>query len=139
GRVVLSSERQPFSISSPSLTVVPEEAQHKRWMSAYRSHPGVLALKPAMQHYAWGDPNFIPALLGDGKPDGRPCAELWMGAHPDAPAGAFLGGSVIPLDRLLEASSEEILHRDVAARFRGRLPFLFKVLAAAASLSRQTH
>ena len=103
-------------MSSLSLSVVREEAERRNGIGAYRNHPGIVALKPAVQHYAWGDPNFIPALLGDGKPDGRPCAELWMGAHPDAPAGAFLGGSVIPLDRLLEAASEEILHGPMDAR-----------------------
>jgi len=80
-------------MNSPSLSVVREAAQLKHRIGAFRSHPEILALKPAMQHYAWGDPNFIPALLGDENPDGRPCAELWMGAHPDAPAGAVLDGS----------------------------------------------
>src|SRR2546427_2063144 len=126
-------------MNGPSLPVVREEAQLKHRIGAFRSHPEILALKPAMQHYAWGDPNFIPALLGDENPDGRPCAELWMGAHPDAPAGAVLDGSVVPLDQLLEAASEEILHPVVAARFNRQLPFLFKVLAAAAPLSLQTH
>src|SRR5438876_6982110 len=126
-------------MNSPSLSVVREAAQLKHRIGAFRSHPEILALKPAMQHYAWGDPNFIPALLGDENPDGRPCAELWMGAHPDAPAGAVLDGSVVPLDQLLEAASEEILHPVVAARFKRQLPFLFKVLAAAAPLSLQTH
>ena len=60
--------------------------------------PGLIPLQPAVQHYAWGDPKFIPALLGETNADGRPWAELWMGAHPDAPSGAVLGGSVIPLD-----------------------------------------
>ena len=126
-------------MSSLSPSVVREEAERKNGIGAYRSRPGILALKPALQHYAWGDPNFIPALLGNENPNGRPCAELWMGAHPDAPAGTVLGGSVVPLDRLLEAASEEILHPVVAAKFGRQLPFLFKVLAAAAPLSLQTH
>jgi len=107
--------------------------------SVAHSLPGLIPLQPTVQHYAWGDPNFIPALLGKENADGRPWAELWMGAHPDAPSGAVLGGKVIPLDRLLEAASEEILHPTVAARFGRRLPFLFKVLAAAAPLSLQAH
>ena len=126
-------------MSSPSLSAVGKGAERQNGIGAYRSHPGILALKPAMQHYAWGDPKFIPALLGHENPDGRPCAELWMGAHPDAPAGALLGSGVVPLDQLLEAASEEILHPAVAARFGRQLPFLFKVLAAAAPLSLQTH
>ena len=37
-----------------------------------------------VQHYAWGDPEFIPTLLGI-EPDGRPWAELWLGTHPNGP------------------------------------------------------
>src|SRR5881394_1755168 len=126
-------------MSSVVRPVVGEEAEPLKELRARQRPPGILQLRPAVAHYAWGDPQFIPALLGEAHPDGRPCAELWMGAHPDAPAGAVLGGSVVPLDRLLEAASDEILHPAVAARFGRQLPFLFKVLAAAAPLSLQTH
>ena len=37
-----------------------------------------------VQHYAWGDPTFIPTLLGV-EPDGQPWAELWLGTHPNGP------------------------------------------------------
>ena len=126
-------------MTNRSVSVVGEESDLPKAIAAYRSNPGILPLKPAIQHYAWGDPNFIPALLGDENSVGKPCAELWMGAHPDAPAGAVLGGCLVPLDQLLEAASEEILHPVVTARFGRQLPFLFKVLAAAAPLSLQTH
>src|SRR2546422_9381804 len=126
-------------MTNRSVSVAGEESDLPKAIAAYRSNPGILPLKPAIQHYAWGDPNFIPALLGDENSVGKPCAELWMGAHPDAPAGAVLGGCLVPLDQLLEAASEEILHPAVAARFKRQLPFLFKVLAAAAPLSLQTH
>jgi len=71
-----------------------------------------------VQHYAWGDPEFIPRLLGVA-PDGRPWAELWLGTHPNGAARLADGR---PL-------------RDVT----GDLPFLLKVLAAARPLSLQTH
>ena len=45
-------------------------------MSVYRLEPGV-------QHYAWGTAEFIPDLLGVDNVEGRPYAELWLGAHPD--------------------------------------------------------
>jgi mannose-6-phosphate isomerase len=71
-----------------------------------------------VQHYAWGDPAFIPNLLGH-RPDGTPWAELWLGTHPSAPSRLADG-------RLLS---------DVT----GQLPYLLKVLAAAEPLSLQTH
>lgn len=71
-----------------------------------------------VQHYAWGDPDFIPGLLGVGA-DGRPWAELWLGTHPNGPT-ALADGT--PLSDLT-----------------GELPYLLKVLAAAEPLSLQTH
>ena len=38
-----------------------------------------------VQHYDWGDTEFIPRLLGR-QPDGRPWAELWLGTHPNGPS-----------------------------------------------------
>lgn len=75
-------------------------------------------VRGVVQHYDWGDPAFIPGLLGV-EPDGRPWAELWLGTHPNGPT-TFDDGS--PL-------SERT----------GPLPYLFKVLAAARPLSLQTH
>lgn len=71
-----------------------------------------------IQHYPWGDPTALPALLGR-RPDGTPWAEWWLGTHPGAPASLADGTS---------------LH-EVA----GELPYLVKVLAAAEPLSLQTH
>jgi len=71
-----------------------------------------------VQHYAWGDPTFIPELLGR-QPDGQPWAELWLGTHPNGPSRLADGR---PLDEVT-----------------GPLPYLLKVLAAAEPLSLQTH
>lgn len=71
-----------------------------------------------VQHYDWGDHEFIPRLFGH-PPDGRPWAELWLGTHPNGPTRLGDG-------RLLS---------DVT----GSLPYLLKVLAAARPLSLQTH
>lgn len=71
-----------------------------------------------VQHYAWGDPAFIPGLLGVA-PDGSPWAELWLGTHGNGPSRLADG-------RLL-------------GEVTGPLPYLLKVLAAAAPLSLQTH
>ena len=91
-------------------------------------------LKGVVQRYAWGSRSAIPELLGTGL-DGGPQAELWLGAHPSAPARA--GG--VRLDELVLKDPDGALGPDVAGRFGPRLPFLLKVLAAAEPLSLQAH
>ncbi|MFP5488549.1 MAG: mannose-6-phosphate isomerase, class I [Acidimicrobiia bacterium] len=71
-----------------------------------------------VQHYAWGDAEFIPRLL-DVAPDGRPWAELWFGTHPHGPSRLDDGRTLADLT--------------------GPLPYLLKVLAASEPLSMQTH
>ncbi|MGN6272350.1 MAG: mannose-6-phosphate isomerase, class I [Protaetiibacter sp.] len=73
--------------------------------------------------YAWGSTTAIAELLGT-PPSGGPQAELWLGAHPGSPA------------RVVGARGEE---RTLLDLLDGRLPFLLKVLAAAAPLSLQAH
>ncbi len=95
-----------------------------------------------IQPYAWGtrgDEAFIPRLLGVTPEPGAPYAELWMGAHPKAPSTIIADGQPVALDRWIAAYSDEILGREVAARFDNRLPFLFKVLSAGETLSIQAH
>ena len=70
------------------------------------------SLTGSVQHYAWGSTTALPAFLGV-EPDGRPQAELWLGAHHSAPS--LLG------------------------EFGPQLPYLLKVLAAAQPLSLQAH
>ena len=89
----------------------------------------------AVRNYDWGSVTAIPELLG-WRPTGEPVAELWLGAHPFGPA--LLRGSNIGLDKHIEADPTAALGTSVADGF-GSLPFLLKVLAAAAPLSLQTH
>ena len=91
-------------------------------------------LEGVVQRYAWGSPTAIPELLGT-VADGGPQAELWLGAHPSAPARA--GG--VRLDELVAGDPERMLGRPVLDRFGPRLPFLLKVLAADQPLSLQAH
>jgi mannose-6-phosphate isomerase len=72
--------------------------------------------------YAWGSTSAIAELLGT-PPSGGPQAELWLGAHAGSPA------------RLVGPGEQRTL-LDIVD---GRLPFLLKVLAAAAPLSLQAH
>ncbi|MCS6902413.1 MAG: mannose-6-phosphate isomerase, class I, partial [Myxococcales bacterium] len=98
--------------------------------------PTPLRLVPSVQHYAWGDPAFLPDLLGVNS-DGKPWAEAWYGAHPSAPSTVFQGEQVRPLDVLL-TEAPGLLGERVLRRF-GRLPFLLKILAAHKPLSIQVH
>jgi len=71
-----------------------------------------------VQHYAWGDPTFIPKLLGlPGR--GKPWAELWLGTHPNGPSALDDGTPLVDLT--------------------GPLPYLLKILSAAEPLSLQAH
>ena len=96
-------------------------------------------LKNTIQEYAWGSRAAIPELLGQSVPADKPQAELWMGAHPKAPSQVFADGLWRSLPEVIQASPEETLGQKVAARFSNKLPFLFKVLAAAKPLSIQAH
>ena len=96
-------------------------------------------LKNTIQEYAWGSIRAIPDLLGRKNPKNQPQAELWMGAHPKAPSLAYHNGQWISLLRLIAQDPENILGKKVAKKFNARLPFLFKVLAAAKPLSIQAH
>jgi len=96
-------------------------------------------LENPVQHYAWGSRTAIPELLGRPSPAGEPWAELWMGAHPVATSRVVARDGSEPLDAFIARDPEAVLGRAVAQRFAGALPFLFKVLAAAAPLSIQAH
>ncbi|MFC7796650.1 mannose-6-phosphate isomerase, class I [Streptomyces cinereoruber] len=84
--------------------------------------------------YAWGSTTAIPELLGTA-PTGEPQAEMWMGAHPGAPSRTERG----PLHELIDADPVRELGERTVERFGPHLPFLFKILAAAAPLSLQVH
>ena len=101
---------------------------------------GVFTLHNTVQEYAWGSRSSIPELLDRPSPAERPQAELWMGAHPKAPSRVLSAeGGEISLAELIARDPVFVLGRGVAEKFANRLPFLFKVLAAARPLSIQAH
>ncbi|MFY9263197.1 MAG: mannose-6-phosphate isomerase, class I [Actinomycetaceae bacterium] len=120
-----------------------------------------------VRDYAWGSRSAIPRLFGYG-PAEDPVAELWMGAHPTAPAfvsddprtrvyvpGAetvagreatagskTLAGSepdAQTLDEYISADPVRIMGEDAYARHGGELPYLLKVIAPDTPLSLQVH
>jgi mannose-6-phosphate isomerase len=99
----------------------------------------ILPLRGAIRHYDWGGTKFIPNLINTQNPDNEPFAELWMGAHPSAPAVAQQNGSEQPLNEAIESDPRQMLGEQVAKNFQNRLPYLFKVLDVQKMLSIQAH
>lgn len=91
-------------------------------------------LTGSVQHYAWGSTTALPAFLGV-EPDGRPQAELWLGAHHSAPSR--VGDR--SLADLIAADSDGVVGKAAVGEFGPQLPYLLKVLAAAQPLSLQAH
>jgi mannose-6-phosphate isomerase len=92
-------------------------------------------LQPVIRPYDWGSRHGIAELQGRPVPTPGPEAELWMGAHPSAPAGV----AATTLDAVIAADPDGQLGPDCVARFGPRLPFLLKVLSADRALSIQVH
>jgi mannose-6-phosphate isomerase len=95
----------------------------------------VLLLDNPIQNYAWGSRTSLAQLLGR-PPAERPEAELWIGAHPQAPSRAADGRSLL---QLIQADPIGMLGPTVERQYGPRLPFLLKVLAVEAPLSLQAH
>jgi len=88
--------------------------------------------------YAWGSRDAIAALQG--RPaSGVAEAELWMGAHPQAPSQLVVGDAWHGLDAVIAADPVGVLGQRCLDEFGARLPFLLKVLAAEHPLSLQVH
>ena len=89
----------------------------------------------SVRDYAWGSTSHIPRFLGE-EPDGRPRAELWIGAHDGDPSRLTDGRT---LDDAIRADPDAMVGDRVRTLFGPRLPFLMKALAAAEPLSLQVH
>jgi mannose-6-phosphate isomerase len=92
--------------------------------------------------YAWGSRDAIATLQGR-LATGVAEAELWMGAHPQAPSELACDDGPSPilqrLDALIAADPVGVLGQRCFEQFGARLPFLLKVLAAEQPLSLQVH
>jgi mannose-6-phosphate isomerase len=92
-----------------------------------------------IRHYAWGSRYDIAAIQGRPTPSAGPEAELWLGAHPQAPSELVRPDGVVPLTEALAAAPDRMLGPRVLAEFGPRLPYLLKLLAADRPLSIQAH
>ncbi|MBD2757947.1 mannose-6-phosphate isomerase, class I [Yimella sp. cx-573] len=96
-------------------------------------------LTPRVQHYAWGSHSDLAQLSGRPAPTDMPEAELWLGAHEEAPCELALDGETTTLDRAILGDPVSMLGETTVSQFQRRLPFLLKVLAAEQALSIQCH
>lgn len=92
-------------------------------------------LEGALRPYPWGSHTLIAELRGKPSPSATPEAELWFGAHPAGPAHVGEQG----LDERIAADPAAALGERVRNAHGDQLPFLVKLLAAAAPLSIQAH
>jgi len=92
-----------------------------------------------IQEYDWGSRTALAELLGLPSPAGVPQAELWMGAHPQAPSSVLRDGHAHSLLNLIDADPRALLGQPLVERFGSQLPFLLKILAADQPLSLQVH
>jgi mannose-6-phosphate isomerase len=100
----------------------------------------VRALANIVRPYAWGSRTAIASLQGRAVPSTEPEAELWMGAHPSAPSMLVTpDGGEVPLPDAIAQDPVGTLGPAAMSRFGARLPYLFKILAAAQPLSLQAH
>jgi len=99
----------------------------------------VLPLQGVIRPYAWGSRTSIAELQGRPTPSEAPEAELWLGAHPDDPATVPGPNGPTSLATLIADDPKGQLGAEIADEYGARLPYLMKVLAAAAPLSLQAH
>lgn len=103
-------------------------------------HPsqGIFPLKGIVQHYSWGGFSYIPQLLQQTNTNQQPCAEYWLGAHPNHPSQVSVNGEVYALNTFIEQHKDSVLGQAPFQDF-GRLPYLLKVLDVRQMLSIQVH
>jgi len=97
---------------------------------------GVVRIDGKIQHYDWGGRAFIPSIFGI-KESSTPCAEYWMGTHPNGMS--VLSNKNSTLEEYIHENPSKILGTITATNFKNKLPFLFKVLDVASMLSIQVH
>ncbi|MFC4909097.1 mannose-6-phosphate isomerase, class I [Actinomadura gamaensis] len=100
--------------------------------TAVTTSAALVRLDCTVRCYAWGSRTVLAELLGRA-PGDEPQAELWVGAHPDAPARLRGDGRTLP--EYIAGDAVAALGPEAGAG----LPFLLKVLAVERPLSLQVH
>lgn len=102
--------------------------------TAVTTSAALVRLDCTVRCYAWGSRTVLAELLGRA-PGDEPEAELWVGAHPDAPARLRGDGRTLPE----YIAGDPVAALGPAAAPGAGLPFLLKVLAVEHPLSLQVH
>ncbi|RMZ90928.1 hypothetical protein DV736_g1828, partial [Chaetothyriales sp. CBS 134916] len=92
---------------------------------------GKIGSTSAAAKYAAATPSDSFSIQQD-----KPYAELWMGTHPSLPSKDVTTGRTL-LD--LVADNPGLMGHDITAKYKAKLPFLFKVLSINKALSIQAH
>ncbi|MDV5168164.1 mannose-6-phosphate isomerase, class I [Photobacterium rosenbergii] len=100
--------------------------------------PRFYRMHNVIQDYAWGSTTSIGQLFGFENPEGKPQAEIWMGAHQNGCSQIDVDGKTTLLSDYIESDKATLIGAQTAETF-GELPYLFKVLAAEKALSIQVH
>ncbi|ORX75158.1 mannose-6-phosphate isomerase [Anaeromyces robustus] len=104
----------------------------------------VFQLIPKVQNYAWGkygSDSKVAELISNAYPEieideKNKYAELWMGTHPNGPSIKRSTGESL---KNILLTDPELLTTEIASKYNGDLPFLFKVLSIRKALSIQAH
>lgn len=96
-------------------------------------------LQNPIRDYAWGSRTVIAELTGRPAPTPAPEAEMWLGAHRVASSELVTPAGSVSLLDAIAADPQTHLGPALQQEYQGRLPFLFKVLAAEHPLSIQAH
>ena len=99
----------------------------------------IYLMRNRVQHYAWGNADTIPQLIGVENPDRKPFAEYWMGAHPSASSEIAGGSGPERLTDVIAGEPERHIGAATVRQFGTQLPFLFKLISNAGVLSIQAH
>ncbi|RMZ75379.1 hypothetical protein DV737_g5323, partial [Chaetothyriales sp. CBS 132003] len=92
---------------------------------------GKIGSTSAAAKYAAATPSDSFSIQQD-----KPYAELWMGTHPSLPSKDVTTGRSL-LD--LVSDNPALMGHDITAKYKSKLPFLFKVLSINKALSIQAH
>jgi len=99
-----------------------------------------IKLSGLAQNYSWGKvgkdslvTKFMPTFKAD-----TPYAELWFGCHPNG-LSRIADHQDLTLKEVIKSDLSGTLGSQIAAKFSGNLPFLFKILSVGSALSIQTH
>ncbi len=91
-----------------------------------------------IQNYRWGSHSLLAQFQSRPAPTATPEAELWFGAHPQAPSSIEIDGERCQLDACIGQDPQNQIGFELKHQY-GKLPFLLKVLAVDQPLSIQVH